>query len=522
MKRIAFLLAAVLTLGLLGGCSSDKETVLNYNVREKVESLDPANAVKSAEKTIINTVFEGLCRLSQTGEAVPGAAQSWEASPDFTQFTFHLRKNVQWSDKTPVTAQDFLFGITRALLPETGASGPEDLYIIQNAAAVRAGQAEPSELGISAPDEHTLMFTLIKSFEDFPKLTAGMRYMPCQEAYFTATQGKYGLDAAHTLTNGPFTFQNIYAWEPGEYVNLVRSETYEGEHEAGAAALKITMNQKDIETDPGKALLAGNTDLLPVSAAEADMLRGQGAEITVLNNAVTGLLLNTASDYLSETEYRAMLMKSIDRQDVLGRMDAGMEEAAGIVPKSVRWQGQNYREIGDAVYPAYDESAVQGLEAFLAAHELDTAPDVKILCLDDDLSKQVATGIIVSWNKSFGKAFNLEAVDAETFARRIANGDYQAAVYTLSAQGSTPNGVFSCFRSNAQPLLLEDAAYDAAMDEPLFDRDSYRALEEQIRDSYVFYPLAYDYNYYAISPKTSGIRISAESGIDFVSGKKLE
>lgn len=521
MKKIALLLALLFSFAGLAGCSSDEEIVLRYNVPEKIESLDPANATKESEKTVIRAIFEGLCTLSETGEATAGVAERWEANADNTTFTFYLRKDARWSERTPLTAEDFVFGITRALLPSTRATGLEDLFIIKNAAAVHSGEMDASSLGVQAVDAHTLVITLEKSYADFPKLTAGTRYMPCNQAFFEKTQGRYGLDAERTLTNGAFTFATIYAWESDVSIMLAKTKLYVGDNPAKASELVITMRNSEIEQDSAAALLAGKTDLLKVAAPEAEKLKTEGSEITIVNNGVFGLLFNTQDTYLSEIAYREMLFKTIDRPDLLTRLESKQEEASSFVPKSVQWEGATYRDLAEKLYPAYDEGSTAGLPALLQSKKWGEVPNVKILCRQDDYSYEVATGLIVAWNRAFSSSFNLEVVDDSTFASRIANGEYQAALYTFTAPEATPNSFFRLFRSDAAISLMKNPDFDTAMNTLLFDREKYRELENTIQDEYLFYPLSYECSYYAAGPKTQNIRVSA-AGIDFTKAAKKE
>ncbi len=46
------------------------------------ETLDPAIITGQPEGRIVNALFEGLCAYDENGLAVPGAAESWEFSPD--------------------------------------------------------------------------------------------------------------------------------------------------------------------------------------------------------------------------------------------------------------------------------------------------------------------------------------------------------------------------------------------------------------------------------------------------------
>ena len=71
------------------------------------ESNDPA----LADEAIIQIfpMYEALLRMNPRSEYVPALAESWEASPDLTTWTFNLRKGVQFhKDQGEFTAKDVI------------------------------------------------------------------------------------------------------------------------------------------------------------------------------------------------------------------------------------------------------------------------------------------------------------------------------------------------------------------------------------------------------------------------------
>ena len=111
---------------------------------------------------------------------MPGVALSHEVSDDNKVYTFTLRQDAKWSNGDPVTAGDFVYGIQRAADPAT--ASPYGWFVeltsIQNAAAVLAGEMEPSELGVRAIDDYTLEITLEDSLPYFPQMTTFATLFP--------------------------------------------------------------------------------------------------------------------------------------------------------------------------------------------------------------------------------------------------------------------------------------------------------------------------------------------------------
>ena len=123
VKLLAILTLFAMLPPSLASCSRDDGTdkAISYSLTDEPKNLDPQMASDNNSLLVIRNIFEGLTRFDQNGSIIPGVAEDWTASPDFTEYTFRLRKNAVWSDenKTPVTAHDFVFAWRRALDPAT-------------------------------------------------------------------------------------------------------------------------------------------------------------------------------------------------------------------------------------------------------------------------------------------------------------------------------------------------------------------------------------------------------------------
>ena len=58
------------------------------------DNLDPHVTPYAVSHTVMMNIFDPLIWRDNEGEFQPGLAESWEASEDGTQFTFHLRDGV--------------------------------------------------------------------------------------------------------------------------------------------------------------------------------------------------------------------------------------------------------------------------------------------------------------------------------------------------------------------------------------------------------------------------------------------
>ena len=209
-KFFVFILSFVIVLSCFTGCSEKRpdgaDQSFYYALSAEPVTLDPQVCTDSSGLTVINAIFEGLVRLNEAGEAVPGMATSWEANSDNTIFTFHLREDAMWygtgvDEDVPLTAADFVYAFQRAVDPATDSPLASQLFCIQNAKEINEGTLSVNSLGVSAVGDYTLVVNLAYSCPEFPAMTASSVFMPCNEEFFKTTNGKYGISNNTMLTN---------------------------------------------------------------------------------------------------------------------------------------------------------------------------------------------------------------------------------------------------------------------------------------------------------------------------------
>lgn len=520
MKKLTLLLLALMLFTLSGCEKSGGGGDFTYYLSTGVKSLDPQSTTGETEAIAINAIFEGLCRLDSNGNPIPGAAESWTSDPAFTRYTFTLRENSQWSDGSPLVAEDFVFAFRRAAAPETKSSNLEDIFTIKNAKAINEGKLDQQELGASAPDNRTLVVELEHSEENFPQMTAGTRFMPCQREFFASTAGRYGLEKKYLLTNGPFILSSSSDW--AKLLTLPRSEAYRGEHPVRPDSLSLSIDMAaELSADPVTALLNGEADLLPLSYENALAGADQGLNVVALKNRVTGLVFNTEDEALKHTELRRLFIKSINRGEILSSLPESYEPTDYLVPDNVQWQDMSYKDAtgGKNSLIAQDDGAASSLEDLLNSLDLEYVPPITVICEDDELSVSIANKLIVSWNGKMGNYFNIEPLSPDEFSGRMESGDYQAALCDLAAQGDTAYSFFKLFESTGSPKLLTSSQYDALLHKGSKSLQDYMDMEKILLADAVFYPIHKEKSYFGLSPKIKNLTIST-GYFDFLSAEK--
>lgn len=124
-----------------------------------IATFDPALVQDAFSSSAINNVFTGLVSLDMNLKVVPQLASSYDVSSDRLTYTFHLKPNLKFSDGTPLTSQDVVYSMNRALLPATKSStAPYYMRYIKDASTLNAGKI-PTLIGDSllAPDPNTVV-----------------------------------------------------------------------------------------------------------------------------------------------------------------------------------------------------------------------------------------------------------------------------------------------------------------------------------------------------------------------------
>lgn len=79
------------------------------------DTLDPILNTNSIDYARGRLTFNNLCRLAVDLSAGPELAESFEANAEVTEWTFKLRKDVEWHDGSKFTADDVVYSMSRHL-----------------------------------------------------------------------------------------------------------------------------------------------------------------------------------------------------------------------------------------------------------------------------------------------------------------------------------------------------------------------------------------------------------------------
>lgn len=267
--KLTFAAAVVAATFLLvaSGCGRHhaRGNMLRYAMQTKPTQLDPASVEDGDTIDLLQQVFEGLVQWNEKNEVAPNVAQSWDISPDGRVYTFHLRSDVRFHNGRAVTADDFVYSLTRALLKTTHSTVAKTyLGDIVGAGDVMSGTTDTLK-GVQAVDPHTLRITIDKRRPYFlGKLTYPTAYVVCREA-IEKNGGRF--DEKTMIGSGPF---KLKSYRFGYQVELEANRDYHG----GAPRLSGII--RPILTDSTARQTAyetGQTDFTDLPRADLDRIK---------------------------------------------------------------------------------------------------------------------------------------------------------------------------------------------------------------------------------------------------------
>lgn len=142
--------------------------------------MDPAQGPDANSAIAVGMVYSGLVKFDKNLNVAPDQA-NWSISSDRKTYTFTLKPNITFSDGTPVTAQTYVYTLTRALLPAV--KSPIATFFLGNivgANDVANGKSKTLK-GVQALNDTTLQITLTQPTDYFLDIMANSIAFPLNQ-----------------------------------------------------------------------------------------------------------------------------------------------------------------------------------------------------------------------------------------------------------------------------------------------------------------------------------------------------
>ncbi len=528
-KILSVLISLILLTTCLSACTGDEEGgTFAVAVTELPEHFDPQIADTVAERAIAVNIFDGLFKLDENGAPQKCAAKDYKISDDGLTYTFILNENMKYfvssvaqsfaEDKevtitADVTAEDFAFGITRGILPETNAPDYELLSVIKNAEKVHKGEMGKENLGIRVVDEHTLEITLERKTNDFLyALTQPVSY-PCDEEFFNLTAGRYGLERRYIISNGTFYLSAV---NEGKSVRIWNNSEYNGTFSALPQSVGFYLNTDEL--DIAKSVRKGDYDLGFFSSSEAIEELGRKPTQQILENIGVSLVFNMADETLKNNTLRTGLIACIDISTVTENPSKTVVppyykvSGKAIEPSTVENLSYNIDTARAQMIKAFDELNIDNLT-------------VDILCTEE--YETYAKAIVSCWQKNIGVELNGTVTVAEKadFNKKLYSGEFDTAICSMTLDSDNATEYLSMFTTDSSYNILNYSSdeYDRILKDlkanPTTEKVAY--AQSYLLKNAVLLPICTENSVFAMAKDVNGVFfVGDRANIYFYKGQK--
>ncbi|MEN8905947.1 MAG: peptide ABC transporter substrate-binding protein [Clostridiales bacterium] len=437
LKRVflMFLVLIFTVSTLLVGCDTSRDSDKNddkgeknskvvINLAAEPPELDSTVTTDTTSFTVLRHAMEGLIRLDENNEVIPGVAESWEISEDGLTYTFKLRDDSKWSNGDKVTANDFEFAFKTLLSPETASEYAYILTMIDKADDYNQDKAKADEVGVKAVDESTLEIKLNSPTPYFLSVMSFGVCMPVNEKFYQKNESKYGSAADKLVYNGPWIMKE---WKHEDRIVLEKNPDYWNSDEIKIDTIEMLM-MEDINAAFNK-FLAGEIDMTNIEPEKVEKAEEKGYEVGMYGDGATAYTLyNFKDELLKNQKIRKALSLAIDRESLTKYIHKGVYlPAYSYTSPTIKGEKSDSfaEEVGE-ILEKYDKDKAKKLwDEGLKELGMDKAPELEIIVGDSPIAKKDGQAIQEYIKKALDINVKILSISFKDRLEKTKKGEFQ-------------------------------------------------------------------------------------------------
>lgn len=477
-NKWGIIIAAVVAIAIIVGAvaifngrnaqqSANKADTVTIGLKLAPTSLDIRRQSGSAiEQVLIGNVYEGLVSRDSDNKVQPGLASSWDISTDGTTYTFHLNRNMTFSNGDVLDADDVAWSINQ--LKEKQYYNANQVESLSKAEALDANTVR---ITLSSPDSNLLWY-----------LTGRPGLVFDKDATYNAKTQAVG--------SGPYT---VESFDSASKMVLKANPKYWGTAHKPATQHVVI----DFITDDNaavNALKSGDVDVLsPVNATLAKSLDANTYHVSASDGSDKFVLaFNCANKKLADKRVRQAIRYGINHKEIIASR-GGVDTALGGPIPSV---DPGYEDLA-GLYP-YDVAKAKNLmtqAGYSTDHPLEltlTYANTYGTELGDQLKSQLA---------AIGIDLNINYVEFSTWLQDVhANGDYELSLVDHAEshdfyKWTTPEYYYHYDNRNVQALYAKALAATDEKESDEYLKQAAKTVSEDAPADWLFgYRVTVAYN----------------------------
>ncbi|WP_162341324.1 ABC transporter substrate-binding protein [Paenibacillus paridis] len=268
-------------------------------------------------RAVQTAIYDALVEFGEGGTILPSLAEAWEASEDGRTYTFHLRKDVLFSDGSAFTSAAVKFSLERTVANEETAS----LEIARKLEKVET------------PDDHTVVLHFKEMAAQTLLELSQARPFRIMSPNAVSPAGAIDGEFIKSVGTGPW---QLDSYKEGSETVLVANEHYWKE-----AASKYSLVFK-VVTDPQARVLALQSGEIDIAGGEVGSIPYESLPLFENNNKFKlehnastmsyFMVLNQKNEFLTDKNIRQALNYGTDTSKMMSGQGA---EVAGLFQSTV-------------------------------------------------------------------------------------------------------------------------------------------------------------------------------------------
>jgi len=469
-------------------------------------NLDPRVGTDAQSERIDELIFDPLVHRDDHFNLVPWVAEQWEI-PDPKTYIFHLRQDVHFHDRKPLTSRDVKWTL------DTLRDG--SLISLKTTTYRLISQ-------VDAPDDATVILHLSEP-------DATLLYNLSDGVFGIVPYGSAKQFNRSPVGSGPFRF---VSQEPDSQVVLERNDSYWGQH---AKVERVRLTIVPDATTRALELRKGSADISPSGSLSADMIGTLRRDPKLVVEQQPGTVLaymtfNLRDPILKDLRVRQALAYAIDRGPMLHYLFGDQGRLADSVLPPQHWAYS-----GNVQHYAYDPAQANAL--------LDSAgyPRGKdgirfhlLMKTSTEETTRLLAAVLQQQLRQVGITLDIRSFEFATFYSDVLRGSFQ--LYSLRWIGGNedPDIFYYAFHSSSFPPKHANRGYyvnleiDRLIDEGRATVDQkrrkeiYAQVQQILARDLPYINLWYFDNVVIHSRRVKNLRLNPPGNYDFLRAVELE
>jgi oligopeptide transport system substrate-binding protein len=417
--------------------------------------LDPQLGASMPEARIAGALHAGLTRWDPvTLQPAPELAESWTVDADARAWSFRLRRNLRWSDGSPLTLEDWLASWERLRAPATGA--PYAAWL-QDAELRGERDADGIEtLSVRFPSARPM----------FGEMAASWPLAPVHAALRAAPPGVL---PAGLPTGGPY---RLVARRVRDRVRVERNPHFWRSDPASPAVVDFLAVESQFTAL--NLFLAGDADFVPnvprlavprLLAEHADAFRPSPQFASIF------LRLNLRHPLLANRALRRALAQSLDRSALAALIGGGRAASAALVPpllpayRSLPSPADEDLAAARAALAQARQELGTGAGSSTAGGSADPLAGLELLVASTEQNRDLAAALREQWRTRLGLEVRIQALEGREARAAERAGEYALARASWVGDYLDPETFLTLFRTGdpGNRTGFADPAYEALL-----------------------------------------------------------